>query len=73
MTQCEKVLRHMRDYGSITTMQAFNWYGITRLPSRIFDLRSAGHLIDGKFETSKNRYGEKVSYCRYSLKEGEKE
>lgn len=68
MTQCEKVLRHIRDYGSITTMDAFLEYGITRLPSRIFDLRSEGHEIEGKYETGLNRYGEKVTYCRYRLK-----
>lgn len=69
LTQCDKVLRHLRDYGSITTMQAFTWYGITRLASRIYDLRQMGHDFERTFETSKNRYGEKVTYCRYTLKE----
>lgn len=68
MTQCEKVLRHLRDFGSITTMDAFIEYGITRLASRVYDLRREGHDIEGKFETSLNRYGEKVTYCRYRLK-----
>lgn len=63
MTQCERIPRHLNDYGSITSLEAVNEYGIMRLPSRIWDLRELGYNITGEFETSKNRYGEKVSYC----------
>ena len=31
MTQCEKVLRHLRTFGSITPMEAIQEYGIMRL------------------------------------------
>ena len=67
LNQNERILRHLSDHGSITTLDAFNEYGITRLASRICDLRQAGHPIQGQFESSTNRYGEKVSYVRYSL------
>ena len=34
MTQCERILRHMRDYGGITQAEAFTEYGISRLGAR---------------------------------------
>lgn len=65
MTQCERILRHLNDYGSSTSLEAVNEYGIMRLASRVSDLKSLGYNIEREFESSKNRYGEKVSYCRY--------
>lgn len=67
LTQCDRVLRHMRDYGSITSLEAMKEYGIMRLASRISDLKRKGYAIVTQTETGKNRYGEKTSYARYSL------
>ena len=69
ITQTDKIMRHMHDHGSITTMEAFNEYGITRLSARIWDLTAAGNRIKATPETGKNRYGEPVHYTRYSLEE----
>ena len=41
--------------------------GVARLASRIHDLKEQGIPISGKMETTKNRYGETVSYKRYRL------
>lgn len=49
MTQNERILRHLNTYGSITTYEAFSEYGITRLASRICDLRKDGYAITGKW------------------------
>ena len=67
MTQCEKILEYMHKYGSISAMEVFRDLGCTRLASRINDLRNQGYAIKSGFVTSKNRYGEKVSFKRYSL------
>lgn len=67
MTQNEKILRHLQDYGSITSMEAFTEYGCTRLSARIKDLRDAGHPIKSSWETAQNRYGDKVSFARYTM------
>ena len=45
MTQCEKILRHMEDYGSISSLEAVNEYGIMRLASRISALKRMGVSI----------------------------
>lgn len=68
MTQCEKILRHMQDYGSITQAEAMTEYGCYRLAVRIADLKRAGYSVDSRMECGENRYGEKISYARYSLK-----
>lgn len=67
MTQCERILRHMRDYGSITQAEAVTEYGCYRLGARIWDLKAAGVPIKSELVTGKNRYGEKISFARYSL------
>ena len=69
MTQCERILRHMEDYGSITSLEAMTEYGVMRLASRVNDLKHFGFDIRRVMETSKNRYGEPVSYARYYLEE----
>ena len=67
MTQCERVLRHMRDYGSITSAEAITEYGIYRLASRISDLKKQGVPIEKEMVSGKNRYGEPSCFARYSL------
>lgn len=67
MTQCERVLRHMKDYGSITSAEAMTEYGIMRLASRISDLKKLGFPIRKEMVSGKNRYGEPTSYAQYSI------
>ena len=68
-TQCEKILRHLKDYGSITSQEAMQEYGIMRLASRINDLRRGGVMIISETATGKNRYGEPTRYAVYKLAE----
>jgi hypothetical protein len=67
MTQTERVLRHLQDYGSITQWEAIRDYGIMRLGARIWDLKRQGHVISTERETGVNRYGEKTAYARYGM------
>ena len=64
-TQCDKVLEYMRTFGSITQLDALRDIGCMRLASRISDLRSQGHPIGRRIKTSKNRYGDSVSFAEY--------
>ena len=68
--QCEKIVNYIHTFGSITTLEAFRDLGITRLASRIHDLKCDGYLINKTVETGRNRFGEPVHYTRYSLREG---
>lgn len=66
-TQTAHILEHMKNHRGISTMEAFNLYGITRLSARIWDLRHEGHMIAGVRKDGVNRYGKKVSYFEYQL------
>ena len=68
-TQCERILRHLRDYGSITQGEAYSEYGIKRLASRINDLKKKGFIITSETVTGKNRYGEDTHFSLYRLEE----
>jgi hypothetical protein len=66
-TNKQRVLRYIRDYGSISSMEAFRDLGITRLSAVIYNLKAEGHKIQTQQEGVVNRYGEKVYFARYSL------
>lgn len=67
MTQIEKVLRHMQEFGSISSWEAIMEYGITRLGARIYELKKLGYPISSERQSTKNRFGENVSYAVYRL------
>lgn len=69
MTQTQKILRYLNECGSITPLDALREFGCMRLGARIWDLKKAGYNIVSKKESSRNKYGERVSYARYTLKE----
>ena len=69
VTQCDRILRHLKDYGSITSLEAVTEYGIMRLASRINDLRAQGLAIVSETKTGKNRYGETTHFAVYRLAE----
>lgn len=52
-------------------MEAFEDLGITKLATRVSEMRRSGENIIGVTETKHNRFGEKVHYKRYRI--GEKE
>ena len=67
MTQSQRILRHLEDFGSITQMDAIRDYGIMRLASRVNDLRKDGHPIITERVEGRNRYGEKCHWARYRM------
>lgn len=64
-TQYESVKEHLDNIGSITSFEAFDKYGITRLSQYIHVLRKEGVNIESKFETKKNRYGHSTTFVKY--------
>ena len=69
MTQRERVIRYIKDFGSITSFQAYTDLGITQLGARIFELKQEGYNFKTQSKKSKNRYGESVRFIEYSLEE----
>lgn len=66
-SQKKMVLEYIREFGSITSLDAFKDLGITRLSAVIFDLREDGFDIFTDWEQGKNRFGHPTRYARYSL------
>jgi len=67
LTQKERIIRHLKDKGSITSLEAMREYGIMRLTSRVCELKDQGYNIRREFVSSRNRYNESVSFSKYSL------
>ena len=65
MTQCERILKYMDDFGSISSYQAMIDLGVGRLASRIHEIRQMGIDIESETITGKNRYGESTHYSVY--------
>lgn len=66
MTQEQIVLEHMKKHGSISRYEALLVHRIAHLPTRIFDLKKAGHEIISEWKIEEMT-GKR--YVRYSLKE----
>ena len=71
MTQREAILQYIADFGSITPMQAFSDLGITKLATRISEMRKDGMTFKIETVNVKNRYGKAVNFAKYSFAEGE--
>lgn len=71
MKQTDRIVAYMEEFGSITQLEALQDLGIMRLASRISDLKRQGIPVESRMETVRNRYGEKCSVKRYSLRKAE--
>jgi len=65
MTQCEQILHHLRNHGSITQREAAKEYGIYRLAARIYDLRRENYDIHKEMEKTEDG----TQFARYYLKQ----
>lgn len=69
MTQREAILKVLKSGDTISSMEAFAEFGITRLSAIIFDLRKRGYDITSTDEKTTNRFGGTVVFSRYKLEE----
>lgn len=66
-TQKQLIEKHLLEKGKITSWEAFEIYGITRLSHIIYVLRRKYDIISVS-TTKKNRYGHYCTYSTYTLK-----
>lgn len=69
LTQSQRVLKYLNDFGSITSLEAYRDLGIIQLPRRIYDLRQAGINIKSDWQVVINRYNEKTQIKRFYIGE----
>lgn len=66
ISQRDMVLRHLQDFGEITSWEAIKEYGVTRLSAVIYDLRKV-YVIEDEWEKGYNRYGNPTRWVKYKL------
>lgn len=70
-TQCKRIIAYCEKHGSITSMEAFQYLGITRLSARVKDMRDAGIEVTDIWEEHVDEFDYKTRYKRYFIKEKE--
>lgn len=66
-TQNDMVLDYIKNYGSITQLEAMADLGVSRLAARMSDLKAMGFDVKKTMATNYNRFGKKVSYSKYTI------
>ena len=67
VTQRDRVLQYIKDFGSITSWEAYSELGITQMGARIFELKDRGYNFEKERVNTKNRYGDQTHFDRYKL------
>ena len=68
-TQCQRILDYIKQYGSITSLEAYRDLSITQLGARLFELKKQGYMFEKERINTTNRMGEKTHYDKYRLVE----
>jgi hypothetical protein len=68
-TQCQRVLDYIRQFGSITSLQAYADLSVTQLGARLYELKEQGYEFTKERINTTNRFGEPTHYDKYKLKE----
>jgi hypothetical protein len=67
IAQKDRIINYIREFGSISSWEAYADLGITQLGARIDQLKKEGYVFKTEWESKTNRYGEKTDYKRYYL------
>jgi 3'-phosphoadenosine 5'-phosphosulfate sulfotransferase len=70
MTQREAIIDYINQFGSITPMEAFADLGITKLATRVSEMKNDGITLKHESIKCKTRLGRTTHYTRYSFEEG---
>lgn len=67
ITQKDRIINYIRQFGSISSWEAYSDLGITQLGARIDQLKKEGYEFKSEWVSNTNRFGEKTEYKRYYL------
>lgn len=65
--QIDSIIHHLKYKGKLTSMEAIDKYGVTRLSDKIHKLRNAGLKIKMENVTKENRFKNNSTYGVYTL------
>ena len=66
-TQKDRIINYIREFGSITSWEAYQDLGVMQLGARINQLQKDGHVFRTEWESKTNRYGDKTDFKKYYL------
>lgn len=66
--QQTRIYEYLREFGSITPMEAYEELNITKLATRVSEMKRLGIQFEQRLLKRSNRYGERVTYMQYKLK-----
>lgn len=66
-SQRELILEHLERGWSITSLEAWEKYGCSRLADVIFKLRKEGYRIDSEMTEGRTKMGASTRYATYRL------
>lgn len=67
LSQKDRIINYIREFGSITSWEAYQELGIMQLGARIDQLQKDGYAFVTEWGIEKNRYGEDIKFKRYYL------
>lgn len=67
MNQTKSIIFHL-SHGPLSSLVAFNKFGVTCFPRRIADVEAMGFKIDRQRVVSKNRWGHRNDYNLYTMR-----
>ena len=69
MNKTKAVLDWLKTHASISSMEAIQSFGATRLSAIIFNLRKRGYNIETVKCEGTDRFGNKMTFARYYLRD----
>lgn len=72
ITHEQILLDHFAKHKTITSKEAFDLYGMTRLSAVVFNLREQGYEIGMVWEQGVNRYGNSIKWGKFFLQKAPK-
>lgn len=69
MNKTKAVLQWLQTHASISSMDAINNFGATRLSAIIFNLRNRGYNIETVMVDGRDRFGNQMRFARYYLRD----
>lgn len=69
ITQRDRVLDYIRQFGSISSWEAYKDLGVTQLATRISELKNKGYKFRKERAKTTTRFGVKTHFDRYFLVE----
>jgi len=64
-THCAMIIKHLKEGKTLTSLEAVDLFGCTRLAARIHDLRYRGESIQKEMKSIVNRFGKKTAVAVY--------